>query len=211
MPMIRCDVPLKIDGTPCNGSSELHVPIASDVFISNSPSGCVDARINDVATPLGAFARSVAIGGAMLGVKLVGDSCATELVYTGKLTTSLTSPLLVDLALDNNKHLVVPLRIKFIGGGCAAAGPMCSVTRVADAMFTCANHMPPASSCPSQAGCGGPFCGGVCCTTGEQSVNDMCMCGSGPGCTAGLECAAGLTSPGCGSKCCGPSGSPCEF
>jgi hypothetical protein len=209
MPLIRCEVPLMIDGAPCNGSSELHVPVASNVFVSNSPSTCDDALINDLSTPPGAFERAVTIGGATLGVKQVADPCDTELVYTGKVATSQTSTLLVDLALDNHNHLVVPLRIKFIVGGCDDVGPLCSVTFVSDSMFSCTGATPPSSACTGQSGCNGPSCAGVCCTTGEQCVQGVCMCGTSPGCTFGFECAAGLISPGCGSRCC--AGVDCDF
>jgi hypothetical protein len=211
MPMIRCELPLTQDGAPCNGVSELRIPVASSMFLANSSATCEDTLINDLATPLGAFERSVTIGGATLAVKRVGEPCATELVYAGKLATSQTSSLLVDLALDNHEHLVVPLRIKFLVGSCDDVGPLCSLTLVNDSMFSCARKTPTGAVCGAHADCAGPLCGGVCCTTGEQCVNDLCMCGDGPGCTGGNECAAGLISPGCGSMCCGPNGLPCEF
>jgi hypothetical protein len=211
MPLIRCEVPLKVDGAPCDGSSELHVPIPSSMLVANTASTCEDAMINDVATPLGAFARSVMLGGATLTMKKSGTPCATELVYSGKVASSQMSSLLVDLALDNRNHLVVPMQLKLIVGGCDDVGPLCSVTVTTDSMFTCARPTTSGSLCGSQGGCGGPMCGNVCCTTGEQCVNGVCMCGPNPGCTSGYECAAGLISPGCGSICCGSMGPGCEF
>jgi hypothetical protein len=211
MPMIECDLPLNSDGTPCDGSSEVRIPIASNGFLSNSSTSCADTLINDVATPLGAFAATVALGGATLGVKRVADPCGTELVYAGKIAMAQTQSLLVDLALDNHNHLVVPLRINFAVGGCTSGGAQCSTTIVTDSMFTCAGATPPVSACAGQGGCGGPLCGGTCCKVGVQCVGDACMCGTGPTCADGFECAAGLISPGCGSVCCGPLGPLCEF
>lgn len=211
MPMIQCDLPLMSDGAPCNGSSEISVPIPSNGFVSNTSTSCAETRINDLATPLGAFAADVVIGGATVGVKRIGDPCDAELVYTGKLATSQTQSLLVDLSLDNHNHLVVPLRINFVVGGCTNEQAQCSATIVTDSMFTCAGATPPPSACASQSGCGGPLCGGTCCKVGEQCVGDVCMCGTGPTCADGFECAAGLISPGCGSVCCGPLGPLCEF
>jgi hypothetical protein len=70
---------------------------------------------------------------------------------------------------------------------------------------------PDAATCPPTESCDdGPACGDVCCGTGEQCVDGVCLCGDGPACGAGDSCeAAGpLIADRCGSVCCGTS-SPC--
>ena len=67
-----------------------------------------------------------------------------------------------------------------------------------------------AMSCLPSGGCpNGQPCGTSCCGSGEECVNDTCMCGTGPACGVGDMCVTNVArQDGCGALCCGASG-PC--
>jgi hypothetical protein len=89
----------------------------------------------------------------------------------------------------------------------------CEDGQVACTLIACLDGGVPDASgaCQPTQGCAeGPACGGVCCDTGEQCVNDACRCGQNPACGAGDSCAAAgpIGGDACGAICCGASG-PC--
>jgi len=213
MPSIACDLPLAADGSPCGGSSETRVGIDARPFLGLSPTRCKDITFNDVGTPLGMFSHSTDIDNASLDFKNVNNDCSFELALSGTITQgSRSEPFLADLALDNGKHLMIPLRVNLIVGECVQQ-PRCMMTVTPDPMFECAQVAGTSPCAPQMIGCRGPSCGTVCCGLGEQCVGGQCRCGAGSPCQYPYVCAAMVTQPQCGSMCCDDTApvSTCEF
>jgi hypothetical protein len=121
---------------------------------------------------------------------------------------------MLELALDNGYHLVVPARIEVIEDCSTPGGTYCQLVASAatdETMWECAGA-PPAPLClPDSAhGCAGPMCNGQCCGAGEACGPAGCTCGDGPACEVdGDTCQAGLVMENqCGTVCCGVS-TPC--
>jgi hypothetical protein len=212
IPRVSCELSLTPSGTPCDGS-EIQVAVDASAFLANKTAQCRDVELNDVRTPLGAFAHSVEVDSAKLEITSSDASCSIGLKFTGQITQGgRTEPLLFDLALDNGKHLVIPFAVTLLVGTDQCAAPHCQVSldsaAASDPMFSCAGSTtPPPGACDGQGSClSGPPCGTGCCNSGESCINGQCKCGTSPPCGGGFTCNAGLISPGCGSICCDPLG-----
>ena len=213
MPHLDCYIELDTNGEPCNGVKTF--PVNASTLLGTNNTKCTDMRLANLMLPP-EFDRSIALAANSAAYLVVenfsSSACTAELHWGG---TRMAPDLIlgvVDLELDNGRHLAIPMRVELGtacqgGGGCAFSR---GTTTTTEAMFNCVAPPPTPMYCaPATAdGCvNGVKCGAVCCGRGER-CNDMtvCECGdTGARCSANLgercEHPYGWTNL-CGTHCC---------
>lgn len=210
MPHLECRILVDQDRNRCDGSQ---LEIDGTEYVSGASRQCTSIGFNELAAPVGAFEDFLPLGTAKIKLENFSDPCKVEVTWVPGTPPPVTLAML-ELALDNGYHLVVPARIEVIEDCSTPGGTYCQLVASAatdETMWECAGA-PPAPLClPDSAhGCAGPMCNGQCCGAGEACGPAGCTCGDGPACEVdGDTCQAGLVMENqCGTVCCGVS-TPC--
>jgi hypothetical protein len=210
MPHLACKIMIDEDRNRCDGSQ---LEIDGSGYLGNTNQQCTSIGFNELASPVGAFEDYLPLGTAKIKLEDFSQPCKANVTWVPGSPAPVTIAML-ELALDNGYHLVVPARIEVVEGPCDGTSSYCELltsTATDETMWECAGA-PPAPLClPDSAhGCEGPMCNGECCGAGEACTADGCTCGGGAPCEVdGDTCQAGLVMENqCGDVCCGAS-TPC--
>jgi hypothetical protein len=209
LPLVKCVIPVDDAGNRCDGSS---IELDASAAVASGERECTAIRLNELAAPLGPFVDYLHLGNGKLRFGNFNAPCRVDVDWEAG-TAPLVNHALVELAIDNGYHLVVPARIE-IRPGCIDPQPAsCQLLVTAsqtETMWSCARAPVMATCTPDSAtGCAGPMCNGECCGAGERCTPNGCSCGDGPACGGGDTCQAGLVMENqCGTVCCGAK-TPC--
>jgi hypothetical protein len=211
LPFVKCVIPVDAEGNRCNGSS---IQLDAATVVAAGARKCTAIRLNELAAPLGPFLDYLRLGNGKLRFSNFNAPCRVHVDWEPG-TAPLVNYSLVEFAIDNGYHLVVPARIE-IRPGCIDPPParcqLIMTTNASETMWSCAQAQAMATCTPdSNNGCTGPMCNGSCCGAGESCTPNGCSCGGGPACTDGNTCQAGLVMENqCGTLCCGAT-MPCPL
>jgi hypothetical protein len=210
MPYVKCAIHVDGSGNQCD-STQLEIDLGA--VLSGSSRKCSGIRLNDGDTiQLGQYWH---IGEGKLYIESFAQPCKADVAWSGGSTPQLTNFNIVDVAIDNGYHLVLPIRVEIKPGCADVAQSLCSLVptnNTTETMFACVGAQPmmTAACAPDGLCATGPFCNGTCCKSGEVCGPDGCSCGGGSSCPVGDTCESvgPLGESQCGSVCCGMSG-PC--
>jgi hypothetical protein len=207
--MLKCVIPVTDTGAACISAP---IPL-TNYLLTGTPRTCSAIRFNDLELPLGTFGSTLQIDAtSKVVVQNVHAPCAADIVFEGQ-TTSQVALGLVELAMDNAHHLVLPARFE-LKHDCQATAS-CSIypTSTGETINSCISSSNPTTGCGPVGNCGGPLCQSQngttwCCKQGERCgvTENTCTCGFGPGCLDNEICGTGGPQGGsaCGSICCVP-------
>lgn len=217
IPYVGCNIAMQIDGTQCPDASKRSADIvATDFVAQGGGTKCLSMTISEPTLPL-AFKTKLVIGGATLELTNFKDDCSATLEWSGNYMRTLGAAhgLLIDLALDNGKHMVVPFALHFADSCINGTACTRNIPSTTESMLQCASStQDAATTCTAQTECtnGGIACGGRCCGKGENCTGGVCRCGAGPHCVGDTHfCVTSSANPGitgCGDVCCGLPGTP---
>lgn len=211
---IACVVPLRDSTSVCDMTTTFE-PFDLQPYLAGTPHTCDSVRLHELATTIGPFDTKAELpNSTALTVKQFSPSCTVELEWTGSSTS--TSIALASLDLSNDKHILLPLLVRFATAADCSAKPMCMLHPAAtgyDSALACAAPSVNPGLCDAVSPCMGPMCNGECCNYGEQCVSNECRCGNGGMCPSGEQCGANPIGGGCGGTCCNPTAMPttCTF
>ena len=216
VPYVACNIAMQLDGGQCGDSSFRSADIIATDFIQGGATKCKSITVSDTMLPL-AFTNKMTIGGATLEIKDFQEPCSATLDWSGDYmrAAGMLHGLLLDLELDNGKHMVVPYVIHMADSCLKPSACTRMIPNTGESMLTCARPAPDSTTCLAQTSCpnGGIMCGARCCGRGENCMDGECRCGAAPHCVGDTHfCVTssggnpGIT--GCGDVCCGLPGTP---
>ncbi len=202
---LDCTIPMNPDGSECDGEDRRRADLDISALVANTDTSCRDVEISEAALPI-SLHHSLPITNATINVRDFREPCSVTMEWGGHYmrTAGNVRTLIAEVELDNGKHIVAPMILRF-GDTCLL--PMKCTTVVPDPfdpMFDCVKPSENSMTCPkadplAQCG-GGVLCGARCCGVGESCENGECRCGDGPHCTGDHAC-IDTTSDGCGTRC----------
>lgn len=221
VPFVNCLMAVGANGTECPDSAKRDAEIDLGMFISGGGgTKCTSIKVHELMLPLGPFDDHIIVGGATFELANF-QNCKVDVKWFDDYMRTLQGhSALLDVALDNGKHMLVPLLVRPSELACESQST-CRVMQFDpnDTMLLCAKPamdsttcIATAAQCPDSAAA----CGARCCGRGERCVDGECRCGDGTHCADDTFCvSAAMTNPPsstCGDVCCssGP-GTPACF
>jgi hypothetical protein len=208
MPFVKCVIHVDGSGNRCD-SSDLEIDLGSAVSSGGSRT-CRGMAFND-ADPELQFNYAWHIGEAKLYIDSFTTPCKASVKWEGGATPTLINVGLLDIELDNDYHLLMPVVADIAPGcesGAASSCQFMATTSTFETMFACVGAAPTMSACspdPNGLCPTGPMCNGLCCPVGEVCGPEGCSCNGGDTCTGGDHCESGGAQGefACGQVCCG--------
>lgn len=171
---------------------------------------CTDIRFADLAIPFGPFVTEALLPSSQVTLQLrnFAQPCQVELDFQGSTMPGVRLGL-IELALDNQSHLVLPARLEFVSNGCMIRSTCDFHDQSAlEGITKCVAALPTTCNASEQCFNGGTYCGDICCEPGETCTPTGCMCGIHDACEPGDRCIQTIfNSDNCGTQCCGST--PC--
>jgi hypothetical protein len=212
IPYAICAIAMEADGQECSDSSRRKAELDLGALLGSNATKCTSIRVDAATLPLGPFESKVTVNGATLELVSFQEPCKIEVQWSGDFMRSVTgAPLqLLDVALDNGKHMLLPFVVHGTDDGCST-GSLCRLPPIdsLETMLQCARPATDTTTCTTAMQCpdNAVACGARCCGRGESCVDGECRCGDGAHCVGdGRACvplAANPTNTGCGDVCCG--------
>lgn len=211
MPYLHCTIQLDTDGTSCK---DVAIEADAGAYVSGGTTQCRGMGLHPATTPFEGFAGYLELDAtSKLKIDAFTQPCKAALFFAGS-STPHSQLALAALELDNDNHVVIPLRIDLEQTGCVEDSH-CEFYRPSETVFDAVWQCVGASNAPrctpdTNQQCAGPVCNGLCCAAGEYCGPLGCSCGTdGTRCHDGDTCqSAGPMQSDCGTICCGVT-TPC--
>ena len=206
MPYLDCGFSLDpATGELCSNGTSAQPFDASVVFPPGTITKCQDINVHPFTVPFGPFSRAAPLAQGTFAIQNFGEPCRAEVVWTGTAPIDESFVMLVELELDNDKHLVVPAWITFHNDCSIRSACNFKAGMLSGYMSQCMDVSSSDSCAPAESCDAGVPCGNSCCKPGEYcNVDQSCSCGGGPACGFGDVCTSGAYSEDqCGNYCCG--------
>lgn len=200
---LDCTIPMNADGSECDPEDRRNADLDISALVANTETKCRDVEIAAGVLPI-SLHHSLPITNATINVRDFKEPCNVSIEWGGHYdrTAGTTHTLIAEVELDNGKHIVAPLILRF---GDTCERPMTCTTVVPDPldpMFDCVKPTENSTTCEGEplSVCQGTLCGARCCGVGESCVNGECRCGDGPHCIDDHAC-IDADSAACGTRC----------
>lgn len=206
IPYLHCTIQLDADGSSC---TDAKIEADAGAYVSGGATQCRGMGLHPATAPLGDFASYLELDAtSKLKIDSFTEPCKANLYFAGS-SAPQSQLAIASLELDNDNHLVIPLRIDLQQTGCVEDS-RCEFLRPSDTTYDgiwqCVGPTtaPRCTPDPNQQ-CAGPLCNGICCAAGEYCGSLGCACGSdGTRCHDGDTCQSpGAVQSECGTICCG--------
>lgn len=200
---VECVIPMNPDGSECPADDRRRADLDISTLVVNSETKCKDVEIAEGALPI-SLQHSLPITNATINVRDLREPCNVSVDWGGDYdrNAGVTHTLIADVELDNGKHIVAPMLLRFAD---SCLRPMSCDTVVPDPldpMFDCVDPAMNSMTCKGDplSVCAGVTCGATCCNAGESCDNGQCRCGDGPHCIGDHAC-IDPNSAACGTRC----------
>jgi hypothetical protein len=214
IPYATCALAMEADGRECSDSNRRKAELDLSALLGTNATKCTSIRVDAAMLPLGPFESKIIVNGATLELVSFQEPCKIEVQLSGDFMRSVTgAPLhLLDVALDNGKHMILPFVLQGTDDACAT-DTICRLPPIdaIETMLQCAKPATDTTTCTGAMQCpdNAVVCGARCCGRGESCVDGECRCGDGAHCVGdSSSCVPTSASPappadGCGEVCCG--------